>query len=167
MTFKPDEKAGPFRPWQALLIEPVVVGAHILRAALSNLAGFNEGQHAERGGVTFAGLMFYNEEGQEEGGLVGWSIGLFWQTIPSGGQDADVTLTMDQYHQDQNAYLHHEEHEDPQNFRIEDGLSINARPNWTEIREEYGIYAQMDKMTPEQRDQLRLRSVRVSPSRRD
>jgi hypothetical protein len=135
----------------------------ILRAVLSNSADFNEGQRAERGGVTFAGLMFYNEEGQEEGGLV-----YSGKRSPSGGQDADVTLTMDQYHQDQNVYLHHEEHKDPQSFRIEDGLSINARPDWTKIREEYGIYAQMDKMTPEQRDELRLRSVqdgKISSSR--
>jgi hypothetical protein len=135
----------------------------ILRAALSNSAGFNEGQRAERGGVTFAGLMFYNEEGQEEGGLV-----YSGKRSPSGGQDADVTLTMDQYHQDQNVYLHHEEHKDPQSFRIEDGLSINARPDWTKITEEYGIYAQMNKMTPEQRDELRLRSVqagKISSSR--
>src|SRR5215467_14318404 len=79
----------------------------ILRAALSNSAGFNEGQRAEGGGVTFSGLMFYNEEGQEEGGLV-----YSGKALPSGGQDADVTLTIDQYRQDQNVYLHHEEHKD-------------------------------------------------------
>jgi hypothetical protein len=124
-----------------------------LRAALSNSAGFNEGQRAERGGVTFAGLMFYNEEGQEEGGLV-----YSGKRTPSGGQDADVTLTMDQYHQDQNVYLHHEERKDSQGFRIEDGLSVNARPDWTRIKEEYAIYAEMEKLSPQQRDELRLKA---------
>ena len=126
-----------------------------LKAALSNSAGFNEGQRAERGRVTFSGLMFYNEEGQEEGGLVYSGKG-----IP-GGQNADVTLTMDQYRQDQNVYLHHEEHKDVQTFRIEDGLSINARPDWTGIKEEYRAYAQMEKLTPEERDAMRLKSLQA------
>ena len=127
-----------------------------LRAALSNSAGFNEGQRAERGGVTFSGLMFYNEEGEEEGGLV-----YSGKALPSGGQDADVTLTMDQYRQDQNVYLHHEEHKDWQAFRIEDGLSVNARPDWTTAKDEYGIYAEMDKLSPQQRDELRLKSLQA------
>src|SRR5450432_2813787 len=97
----------------------------VLKAALSNSAGFNEGQRGERGEVPFSGLMFYNQEGQEEGGLV-----YSGKKIPDG-QDADVTLTVDQYRQDQNVYLHHEEHRDAQASRIEDGLSINARPDWT------------------------------------
>jgi hypothetical protein len=106
----------------------------IIKAALSNSAGFNEFGRAQRGGVTFSGLMFYNEEGQEEGGLVYSGKGA------PGGQDADVTLTMDQYRQDQNVYLHHEEHKDAQNLRVEDGLSINARPDWSGVKEEYKIY---------------------------
>jgi hypothetical protein len=67
-----------------------------LKAALSNSAGFNEGDRAKQGGVTFSGLMFYNEDGQETGGLV-----YRGKAIP-GGQDADVSLTMDQFRQDQN-----------------------------------------------------------------
>jgi len=127
----------------------------ILKAALSNSAGFNEFQRAERGGVTFSGLMFYNEEGQEEGGLV-----YSGKALP-GGQDADVTLTMDQFRQDQNVYLHHEEHKDSQGLRIEDGLSINARPDWTGVKEEYGIYGQMDKLSSEQQDELKLKSLQA------
>ena len=42
----------------------------ILKAALSNSAGFNQGYRAEHGGVRYSGLMFYNEEGEECGGLV-------------------------------------------------------------------------------------------------
>jgi len=127
----------------------------ILKAALSNSAGFNEFQRAERGRVTFSGLMFYNEEGQEEGGLV-----YSGKAVP-GGQAADVTLTMDQYRQDQNVYLHHEEQKDPQSLRIEDGLSINARPDWTGVKEEYSIFSEMEKLSPEQRDELRLKSLQA------
>lgn len=127
----------------------------ILKAALSNSAGFNEFQRAERGQVTFSGLMFYNEEGQEEGGLV------YSGKAAPNGQDADVTLTMDQYRQDQNVYLHHEEHKDAQNFRIEDGLSINARPDWTGLKEEYSIYGEMDKLGSEKQDELRLKSLQA------
>jgi hypothetical protein len=127
----------------------------VLKAALSNSAGFNEFQRAERGGVTFSGLMFYNEEGQEEGGLV------YSGKAAPGGQDADVALTMDQYRQDQNVYLHHEEHKDVQSVRIEDGLSINARPDWTGAKEEYMIYGEMDRLSPEQGDELRLKSLQA------
>ena len=127
----------------------------VLKAALSNSAGFNEFQRAERGGVTFSGLMFYNEEGQEEGGLV------YSGKAAPGGQDADVTLTMDQFRQDQNVYLHHEEHKDGQGLRVEDGLSINARPDWSAIKDEYRIYAQMDKLSPELRDNLKLKSLQA------
>ncbi len=130
-------------------------GNGILKAALSNAAGFNEGQHAEMGTAKFSGLMFYNQEGQEEGGLV-----YSGKEIPDG-QDADVTLTMDQFRQDQNVYLHHEEHKDAQSRRIEDGLSINSRPDWTSIKEEYSIYGQLDQLSPEQQDDLRLKSLQA------
>lgn len=100
----------------------------ILKAALSNSAGFNEGQRADQGAVRLSGLMFYNEEGQETGGLV-----YLGKAIP-GGQDADVTLTMDQYNQDQNVYLHHVEHKDSLGSSIEDGLTINSRPDWKGIK---------------------------------
>jgi hypothetical protein len=99
--------------------------------------------------------MFYNEEGQEEVGLV------YSGKAAPCGQDADVTLTMDQYRQDQNAYLHHEEHRDAQNLRVEDGLSINARPDWTGVKEEYKIYGEIDQLSPEQRDDLRLKSLQA------
>jgi len=126
-----------------------------LKAALSNSAGFNEGQRAQEGQVTFSGLMFYNEEGQETGGLV-----YRGKTIP-GGQDSDVTLTFDQFRQDQNVYLHHEEFKDERGLRIEDGLTINARPDWTHIKDEYATYAEMEKLSPEQRDELQLKSLQA------
>jgi hypothetical protein len=80
------------------------------------------GQRAEqRGGVPFSGLMFYNQEGEEEGGLV-----YRGKAIP-GGQDADVTLTFDQYRHDQNVYLHHEQHKDATGPSIDDDLKISTR----------------------------------------
>ena len=127
-----------------------------LKAVLSNSAGFTAmgGQRAKQpGGVPFSGLMFYNNEGEEEGGLV-----YRGKAIP-GGQDADVSLTFDQYRQDQNVYLHHEEHRDGRTQSIDDGLTIISRPDHTQTREEYALYAAMEKLPPEQRDALRLKSL--------
>jgi hypothetical protein len=126
-----------------------------LKAALSNSAGFNEGDRAKQGGVKFSGLMFYNEEGQETGGLV-----YRGKAIP-GGQDADVSLTMDQFRQDQNIYLHHEEYKDTHGLRIDDGLTVNARPDWTNVKEEYDLYGEINKLSPEQRDALQLKSLQA------
>jgi len=126
-----------------------------LRAVLSGSAGFNSGQRAENGPVRIAGLMFYNEEGQETGGLV------YRGRIIPGGQDADCTLTFDQFRQDQNVYLHHEEKKDAQTFRIEDGLTINQRPDWTGVNEEFGIYDQMQKLSAAQREELQLKSAQA------
>ena len=74
--------------------------------------------------------MFYNEEGAEEGGLVYQG-----KSIP-GGQDADVSLTIDQYRQDQNLYLNHTEHKDATGESISDGLQINSRPDLTKAKQE-------------------------------
>jgi len=125
----------------------------VLKAALSNSAGFNEGYRETHGGVRFSGLMFYNEEGQETGGLV-----YYGKEVP-GGQEADVTLTFDQFRQDQNVYLHHEEAKDARGLRIEDGLSINSRPDWTKVKEEYGLYEQLDKLSLEQREEAQLKAL--------
>jgi hypothetical protein len=127
----------------------------ILRAVLSSSDGFNYGDRAQNGPVKIAGLMFYNEEGQETGGLV------YRGRVIPGGQDADCTLTFDQFRQDQNVYLHHEEKKDAQTFRIEDGLTINQRPDWTAAKEEYGIYGQMQKLAGEQRDEFQLKSAQA------
>jgi hypothetical protein len=127
----------------------------ILKAALSNSAGFNEGQRADQGAVRLSGLMFYNEEGQETGGLV------YLGKAIHGGQDADVSLTMDQYNQDQNVYLHHVEHKDSLGSSIEDGLTINSRPDWKGIKEEYSIYNEMNKLSPNDREELKLKSLQA------
>jgi hypothetical protein len=127
----------------------------ILKAALSNSAGFNEGQRAEQGAVRLSGLMFYNEEGQETGGLV-----YFGKAIP-GGQDADVSLTFDQYNQDQNVYLHHVEHKDSLGLSIEDGLTINSRPDWKGVKEEYSIYNEMERLPPDELEALKFKSLQA------
>jgi hypothetical protein len=124
-----------------------------LKAVLSNSEGFSKIGESRRQGVPFSGLMFYNQEGDEEGGLV-----YSGKAIP-GGQDADVTLTFDQYRQDQNIYLHHEEHKDARMRSIDDGLTIISRPDWSQVKEEYTLYAAMDKLSGEERDALRLKSL--------
>jgi hypothetical protein len=125
-----------------------------LKAVLSNSAGFNEGQRSgQSGGVRFSGLMFYNEEGQETGGLVYQG-----KAIP-GGQDSDVTLTMDQYRQDQNVYLNHTEHKDSQGRSISDGLTINSRPDWTAIKTEYTTYGDLEKAPADQRETMQLEAL--------
>jgi hypothetical protein len=124
-----------------------------LKAVLSNSEGFSKIGESRRQGVPFSGLMFYNQEGDEEGGLV-----YSGKAIP-GGQDADVTLTFDQYRQDQNIYLHHEEHKDARMRSIDDGLTIISRPDQSQVKEEYTLYAAMDKLSREERDALRLKSL--------
>ena len=125
-----------------------------LKASLSDAAGFNVGDRAKQpGGNRLSGLMFYNEEGEETGGLVYQG-----KAIP-GGQDSDVGLTMDQYRQDQNVYLHHTEHKDAQGSSIDDGLQINERPDWTDIKAEYGTYAQIAQLPPDQADALKLKAL--------
>ena len=124
-----------------------------LKAVLSNSEGFSKIGESRRQGVPFSGLMFYNQEGDEEGGLV-----FSGKAIP-GGQDADVTLTFDQYRQDQNIYLHHEEHKDARMRSIDDGLTIISRPDQSQVKEEYTLYAAMDKLSGEERDALRLKSL--------
>ena len=125
-----------------------------LKAKLSDAAGFRHGERAKNGGSRFSGLMFYNEEGEETGGLIYQG-----KAIP-GGQDSDVSLTMDQYRQDQNVYLNHTEHVDDKGRLISDGLQVNSRPDWTKIKQEYGIYAQIDKLPPDQQEALKREALK-------
>ncbi len=125
-----------------------------LKAVLSNAAGFNDGDRAKDAPPRFSGLMFYNEEGAEEGGLIYQG-----KSIP-GGQDADVSLTMDQYRQDQNVYLNHSEHTDAEGASISDGLQINSRPDWTKIKQEYALYKQIDALPEPEQKEARLQALR-------
>ena len=125
-----------------------------LKAVLSNSAGFNEGDRAKDAPPRFSGLMFYNEEGAEEGGLV-----YEGRAIP-GGQDADVSLTMDQYRQDQNVYLNHTEHKDANGTSVSDGLQINSRPDWTKVKQEYAFYPKIDALPESEQKEARLQALR-------
>ena len=133
----------PFLPQQAGIINAQRVDIRerdgTIKAVLSNSAGFSsEGN---------------NQEGDEEGGLV-----YSGKAIP-GGQDADVTLTFDQYRQDQNIYLHHEEHKDANGRAIDDGLTIISRPDQSDILKEYSIYKAMGKLSPAEQDVMKLKSL--------
>ena len=125
-----------------------------LKAVLSNSAGFNKGDRAKDAPPRFSGLMFYNEEGAEEGGLIYQG-----KAIP-GGQDADVSLTMDQYRQDQNVYLNHTEHKDGNGVSISDGLQINSRPDWTDIKREYALQAKIEALPESEQKEARLQALR-------
>ncbi len=126
----------------------------IVKAKLSNAAGFHQAYRASHDAPLFSGLMFYNNEGEETGGLV-----YYGHAIP-GGQDSDVSLTMDQYRQDQNVYLNHTEHVDKSGQLISDGLQINSRPDWTRIKQEYGIDEQLSKLPPDQQKTLKEEALR-------
>jgi len=76
-------------------------------------------------------------------------------------QNLQSSLTMDQYNQDQNVYLHHVEHKDSLGLSVEDGLTINSRPDWKGIKEEYSIYNEMNKLSPHEREALRLKSLQA------
>ena len=122
-----------------------------LKAALSNSAGW-EGERAN-GGVRFSGLLFYNEEGQETGGLIYQG-----KAIP-GGQDFDVTLTMDQYRQDQNVYLNHTEHVDGRGRDLSDGLTVLSRPDWTKLKEEFATGKAVGALPESQQNAARLAAL--------
>lgn len=125
-----------------------------LKAVLSNSAGFNVGDRAKDAPPRFSGLMFYNEQGDEEGGLVYQG-----RAIP-GGQDADVSLTMDQYRQDQNVYLNHTEHKDAKGISISDGLQINSRPDWTKAKHEYELYRQINALPESEQKEAQLQALK-------
>ena len=125
-----------------------------IKAVLANSAAFSgEGQRAQDGGVPFSGLMFYNQEGVEEGGLV-----YDGKSTPTG-QNAEVSLTFDQYRQDQNIYLHHEEHKDANETSIDDGLTINSRPDHTAIKAEYRAYETINKLPKADQDAAKLKAL--------
>jgi hypothetical protein len=124
----------------------------ILKASLSNAEGFRVFGRAKQD-VTFSGLMFYNEEGAEEGGLV-----YEGKALP-GGQRASAGLTFDQYRKDQNIYLHHDEVKDAHGLDISDGLSIMARPDYSQGDKEYRIYDSFAKLPPESREAANLKAA--------
>ena len=127
-----------------------------IKAVLANSAAFSsEGDRAKQGGVPFSGLMFYNQEGQEEGGLI------YDGKASAHGQDAEAGLTFDQYRQDQNIYLHHEEHKDGPEVSIDDGLSIISRPDQSGIKAEYAAYDNLAKLAANEKTEAKLRLLQA------
>ncbi|AUD04072.1 hypothetical protein [Spirosoma pollinicola] len=102
-------------------------------------------------GFTYSGMLFRNEEGEECGGLI------FNGKKTKTGQSADAGLTLDQYNQDQNVVIEHNETVDRAESSIKDGLTVIQRPDYTKRRDEYKKYEEIDKLmqTTAQKDSLR------------
>ena len=69
-------------------------------------------------GVKSAGLIFFNDEGNEDGGLV-WA-----GSHTAGGHDASAALTFDQFDQDETVSIEYGD----QNRRRTAGISVMERP---------------------------------------
>lgn len=96
---------------------------------------YQQGISQREGQSTISGMLFFNEEGYETGGLVydGKKI--------TGGQDASIGLMFDGYRQDQTISLQHNEHKDDDGSYYEDGLRIISRPDRADVEEEYDFYS--------------------------
>jgi hypothetical protein len=121
-----------------------------LKLALFNSARLTRGTDQREAQGRIAGMLFYNEDGYECGGLV------YMGKKTPNGQDAGSGLTFDQYRQDQSLSLEHNESVDAAGAHYDDGLNIVSRPDWTLVKDEYAFYKMMDgfKGTPEQKDAL-------------
>ena len=110
-----------------------------LKLALFNSARLTRGTDQREGQGRIAGMLFYNEDGYECGGLV------YMGKKTADGQDAGSGLTLDQYKQDQTISLEHNESVDEHGSRYDDGLHIVSRPDWTLVKDEYAFYKMMDE----------------------
>lgn len=125
-------------------ITKLVIASQDMLRKDSKDAGVNDG-------FTYSGLLFRNEEGEECGGLI------FNGKKTKTGQSADAGLTLDQYNQDQNIVVEHNETVDGTESSIKDGLTVIQRPDYTKRRDEYQKYEEIDKMklTEGQKDSAR------------
>jgi hypothetical protein len=107
-----------------------------LKMAIHNSERITKGKgKVKRSGEgTISGMLFYNQEGYEAGGLV------FDGKEVNGVRNAGVSLTMDGYRQDQTIALQHYEEKDSLTSLYRDGLRINSRPDRADVREEYRFY---------------------------
>lgn len=107
-----------------------------LKLAIFNSARLTRGLDGDKrqGTGSISGMLFYNEEGYETGGLV------FNGKKISGGQNSGIGLTFDGYRQDQTLALEHNEIKDSTTSYYEDGLRIMSRPDRSDVKEEYGFY---------------------------
>lgn len=92
------------------------------------------GKAKRLGEGTISGMLFYNQEGHEAGGLV------FDGKEVNGVRNANVSLTMNGYRQDQTIALQHYEKKDSLTSFYRDGLRINSRPDRADVLEEYDFY---------------------------
>ena len=107
-----------------------------LKFALFNSSKLTRGLDGDKrqGTGTISGMLFYNEEGYEAGGLV------FDGKKISGGQNSSIGLTFDGYRQDQTMSIQHNENKDSLTSYYEDGLRIMSRPDRSNVKEEYDFY---------------------------
>ena len=93
-----------------------------------------QGKSQREGQFTISGMLFFNEEGYEAGGLVydGKQI--------SGGQKASMGLMFDGYRQDQAIALQHNEYKDSVSSYYEDGIRFTSRPDRADVNTEYDFY---------------------------
>ncbi|MFC2163575.1 hypothetical protein ACFLT2_01110 [Acidobacteriota bacterium] len=121
-----------------------------LKMALFNSDRLIRGKSERQGQGRMAGMLFYNEDGYECGGLV-----YLGKKTPDG-QDAGAGLMFDQYRQDQTIALQHNEKVDSQGAHYDDGLTINSRPDWTVVKDEYAFYKMMKEFegTEEEKESL-------------
>jgi len=108
-----------------------------LKLAIFNSNRLTKGSDGDKraGTGSISGMLFYNQEGYETGGLV------FDGKKIKGGQDSGIGLMFDGYRQDQTIALQHNELKDSLNSYYEDGLKISSRPDRTDVKEEYAFYA--------------------------
>jgi len=105
-----------------------------LKLALFNSERLTRGIAKRQGEGSISGMLFYNEEGHEAGGLV------FNGKKISGGQMSESGLLFDQYRQDQTIALEHGEYKDSVRAEYSDGLRIVSRPDRSDVRDEYDFY---------------------------
>ena len=108
-----------------------------LKLALFNSDRLTRGLDGDKrqGTGTISGMLFYNEEGYEAGGLV------FDGKKMEGGQRGGVGLTMDGYRQDQTMSIQHNEIKDSLTSYYEDAIRIMSRPDRSNVKDEYDFYA--------------------------
>lgn len=136
-----------------------------LKLALFNSERLTRGVAKRQGEGSIAGLLFYNQEGHEAGGLV------FDGKKINGGQTASESLTFDGYRQDQAVALQYNEYKDSSKFEVDAGLSILYRPDRSITKAEYEFYdyiakykgsqAQKDSITNRMANEGRISTRRL------
>jgi len=136
MSFSNESKIQKFTEIDVERIN-IVEADGTLKLALFNSNRLKKGLDGDKreGTGTISGMLFYNQEGHEAGGLV------FDGRKIEGGQEMGSGLMFDGYRQDQTIALQHNEKKDELTSYYEDGLKIISRPDRTNVKEEYGFYA--------------------------